>query len=168
MAAAAFAHPSKRKGRRDRMRLYPRERPGHVVRLLAGRLHAQLQLLPYRHAKTGAQPHRARDYRPDHGRAASAWRFSGVGAADRRPRANRRRRARGLEHRVHGHGRAALQSRKCDVRRRRDGRWRRAVGLEAPHHRLDLRRRAANRAARGRMRADAGDFAARGARRASR
>ena len=50
-------------------------------------------------------------------------------------------------------------------RRRRDGRWRRAVGLETPHHRLDLRRRAANRAARRRMRADAGDLAARGARR---
>ena len=60
------------------MRLYPGERPRHAVRLLAGRLHAQLQLLPHRHAKTGAKPHRARDYRPDHGRARRLGDFPGL------------------------------------------------------------------------------------------
>src|ERR1700755_935932 len=46
------------------MRLYPRDRSRHAVRLLAGRLHAQLLVLPYRHAAAGAQPDAGRDRRP--------------------------------------------------------------------------------------------------------
>ncbi len=43
--------------RRDRDRLHPRGDARHAVRLLPGRLHAQLLLLPHRHAEAGAQPH---------------------------------------------------------------------------------------------------------------
>ena len=43
----------------------PESDRGTLVRLLAGRLHAQLQLLPHRHAEARAQPDDARDCRPD-------------------------------------------------------------------------------------------------------
>ena len=39
-----------RSRRRDRVRLHPRERPRHALRLEPGRLHADLHLLPHRHA----------------------------------------------------------------------------------------------------------------------
>ena len=65
----------------------------------------------------------------------------------------RRGRARGVQHRVHGAGRAALQFRACARRdRRADGRGG-AFAVEAAHHRLDLRRRPGDGAAR---RANAG------------
>ena len=49
----------------------PGNRPRHAVRLLPGRLHAELLVLPHRHAAAGAQSHRGRNRRPDHGRARS-------------------------------------------------------------------------------------------------
>src|SRR5262249_47684240 len=39
--------------RRGRNRPYPRGRPRHLVRLLAGRLHADLLVLPHRHPTPG-------------------------------------------------------------------------------------------------------------------
>jgi 23S rRNA (adenine2503-C2)-methyltransferase len=43
---------------RGRGRLYPRGGSRHAVHFLAGRLHADLFVLPYRHAEAGAQPDR--------------------------------------------------------------------------------------------------------------
>ncbi len=103
MAAAHAADRPARQGRRDRVRLYPGDRPRHALRLQPGRLHAQLHVLPYRHAGLGAQP----DARPRS--SARSWsRATGSAispAASRRPTAlvpSRRGRARGLQHRVHG------------------------------------------------------------------
>ncbi len=45
-------------------RLYPRKRPRHLVRFLAGRLHADLPLLPHRHPEAGAQSGSRRDTGP--------------------------------------------------------------------------------------------------------
>ena len=132
-----------RQGRRDRMRLHPGERPRHAVRLQPGRLHAQLHVLPHRHAELGAQPDRRRDRRPGAGRARPARRLSRRRRADRRARALRRGRARRLQHRLHGHGRAALQFRQRRDAIARAHRRRRPVAVEAAHHRLDLGRRAA-------------------------
>ena len=44
-----------RQGRRDRVRLYPGVGSRHALRLEPGRLHAQLHVLPHRHAAAGAQ-----------------------------------------------------------------------------------------------------------------
>ena len=46
-----------------RDRVHPGTGPRNALRLLAGRLHAQLPLLPHRHAEAGAQSHaRARSW----------------------------------------------------------------------------------------------------------
>ncbi len=49
--------------------LYPRDGSRHAVHFLSGGLHADLFLLPYRHAEAGAQPDRGRDHRAGHARA---------------------------------------------------------------------------------------------------
>ncbi len=77
-------------------------------------------------------------------------------------------RARGLQHRLHGHGRAALQFRRGARRHRHAHRRRRAFAVEAAHHGLHLRRRSRDGAARRRMRDDAGGVAARDQQRAAR
>ena len=74
--------------RRDRVRLHPRERPRHALRLQPGRLHADLLLLPHRHAAARAQPDRAGDRGA--GRSSPAT-GSATGRASRRPRARARR-----------------------------------------------------------------------------
>ena len=97
MAAALRRRP----GGRDRP--HPRGGSRHAVRLLAGRLHPHLHVLPYRHAAPGAQPRR----RP-RSSARSCWRATRS--------ANGRRRQDGPaahQHRADGHGRAALQFRQC-------------------------------------------------------
>jgi len=48
-------HPGRESARR-RMRLYPGDRPRHVVSLESGRLHAHVLVLPHRHAAAGPQP----------------------------------------------------------------------------------------------------------------
>ena len=130
------------KGAGDRMRLYSGIRPRHAVRLVQVGC-----TLNCTFCHTGTQPLVrnltaaeivgqvlvARDRLGD---------FPGASRADRRARAEGRRRARRLQHRLHGHGRAALQFRQCARRDRHHGRRRRARHVEAPHHRLDLRRRA--------------------------
>ena len=73
---------------------------GTLVRLLAGRLHAELLVLPHRHAAAGAQSHRRRDRRPDHGGARPPQRLGRSRDADRQPPRHQRRHD--------GHGRAAL------------------------------------------------------------
>ena len=73
-----------RQGRRDRVRLHPRGRPRHVVRVEPGRLHAHLLLLPHGHAAPGAQPDLGRDRGAARGRPRPA---SATGRARRRPRA---------------------------------------------------------------------------------
>ena len=108
---------------RDRDRLHPRGGPRHALRLEPGRLHAHLQLLPYRHAEARAQPHRRGDRRPDPARPRPARRLARrepptTGAAV--PATGRL-----VSNVVHdGHGRAALQFRQrqggaADRRRRR-------------------------------------------------
>ena len=72
--AQMAAAPCRRQGGRDR--LHPRGGPRHALHLEPGRLHAHLQLLPYRHAEAGAQSHARRDRRPDHARARSPRRLA--------------------------------------------------------------------------------------------
>ena len=79
-AQVAFALAGRTSGRapaRSRMRLHPRHRARHALRLQPGRLHAQLHLLPHRHPAPGAQPHRRRDRRPGAGGARPARRLAG-------------------------------------------------------------------------------------------
>ena len=57
---------------RGRVRLHSGGRSRHAVRLQPGRLHAQLHVLPHRHAASRSQSDAGRDRRPDHGRARSA------------------------------------------------------------------------------------------------
>ena len=52
-----------RRRARGRGGLYPRGRPRHALRELAGRLYPHLFLLPHRHPETGAQPDRRRNHR---------------------------------------------------------------------------------------------------------
>ena len=73
-------------------------------------------LLPHRHAEAGAQPHAAEIVGAGHDRARPAWRMARRSAPKHRS-ACRTRRAR-HQHRVHGHGRAALQFRQCARRDR--------------------------------------------------
>ena len=81
----------------------PGDRPRHLVHFEPGRLHAQLHVLPHRHAAAGAQSDRSRDRRPG-------------GSGPRPPRrlaardepGRRARKAPGLQHRHDGNGRAAL------------------------------------------------------------
>ena len=78
--AAAAADPRARgKRARDRDRLHPRGRPRHAVHLEPGRLHADLLVLPYRHAAAGAQPRGAGDRRPDPAGARPHRRLAGRG-----------------------------------------------------------------------------------------
>src|ERR1019366_3399025 len=71
MAAAAAGRGARsgdwRAPARGGMRLYPRHRPRHAVRLQPGRLHAHLFVLPHRYAAPGAQPHGGRDRRSGDG-----------------------------------------------------------------------------------------------------
>ena len=150
-----------RQGRRDRMRLYPGVRSRHALRLEPGRLHPQLLVLPHRHDAAGAQPDGGRDRRPGPRRPRPARRFSRRRCSGRRARAQGRGRPRGVQHRLHGHGRAALQFRGGARRDRDSDRRRRPVAVEAAHHRLDLRGRARDGEAWGRMRDDARGVAAR-------
>ena len=109
---------------RDRDRLHPRIRSRHAVRLLAGRLHAHLLVLPHRHADAGAQPHRRRNPRPDPDGARAAGRFPRRRAARRwrarsgAARFGRQRRRQPRHHQCgdDGHGRAALQLRQRQER----------------------------------------------------
>ena len=75
----------------------------------AGRLHADLQLLPYRHAEAGPQSHVAGDHRrSSSSRATGSAIFPDWSApTDGLMPGGEGVRAR-LEHRLHGHGRAAL------------------------------------------------------------
>ena len=116
---------------------HPGRGPRHAVRLLAGRLHAHLQVLPHRHAAPGAQPVRAGDREPDHAGARSSRR---VAEPEGRPHA--------VQHRHDGHGRAALQ-----LRQRRQGAEDRDGprghrDLAPPHHPVDRGRGADDRALR--------------------
>ena len=102
-AQVAAALPRRQRGR-DRQ--HPRGGSRLGVRVEPGRLHADLQLLPHRHAAAGAQPQPRRDRRPVHGGARQLRRMAD---ADRDH-------AHAFKHRHDGHGRAALQ-----FRQRRDG-----------------------------------------------
>ena len=136
--AQMAAAPRRRQGGRDG--LHPRGGSRHAVHLEPGRLHAHLQLLPHRHADAGAQPHRrARS-------SARSWWRATASATGPAPSpttsAASRHRAQDHQRRADGHGRAALQFRQ---RARRHGDRRRRRGhrvSQAPHHALDLRRRA--------------------------
>ena len=59
------------------MRLYPRERSRHALRIEPGRLHPELHLLPHRNAKACPQFDRARDHLPSFHRAGKTWGFPG-------------------------------------------------------------------------------------------
>ncbi len=52
-----------RQGRRDRVRLHSRNRSRHALRVEPGRLHADLLVLPYRHAAPRPQPDGGRNRR---------------------------------------------------------------------------------------------------------
>ena len=80
---------ARRAAARSRMRLHSRHRPRHALRLQPGRLHAQLLVLPHRHAAPGAQSHGRRDRRPGDGGARPLGRLAG-----RRRGPNRRHRVR--------------------------------------------------------------------------
>ena len=142
-------HRPARQRRRDRVRLYPGGRPRHLVRVEPSRLHADLLVLPHgitqrlvrnlTSAEIAAQLVVARDRLGDWpGRTPPAGAFLPSGRKPLR-----------FQHRLHGHGRAALQSGQRGaggggVERQRGAR------LVAPaHHRLDLRRRAADGAGLG-------------------
>ena len=95
----------------------PEEGRGTLCVSQPGRLHADLLVLPHRHAAAGAQPDGGRDRRPDHAGARRPRRMAGAG-----PGAQGRDAA-SVQHRADGHGRAALQLRECARRDEdRDGR----------------------------------------------
>uniref|UniRef100_A0A0N4ZDF4 PEGA domain-containing protein n=1 Tax=Parastrongyloides trichosuri TaxID=131310 RepID=A0A0N4ZDF4_PARTI len=120
-------------GHRGRDRLHPGRGPGRrSVRLVTGRLHPELHLLPHRHAEAGPQPDRGRDRGPGPG---GPRRPGGMALAQGRPPA--------VEHRLHGHGRAALQSRQRRRRHRHHRRQRGHRPVAPPDHGVDLGRRAA-------------------------
>jgi 23S rRNA (adenine2503-C2)-methyltransferase len=75
---AQVPRPHRRRAR-GRNRLYSRGGPRHALHLLPGRLHADLLLLPHRHAEAGAQPDRRGDRRPDHARPRRSGRLAGPG-----------------------------------------------------------------------------------------
>ena len=90
MAAAAGLAGARRRRARDRDGLHSRSRARHAVHFQPGRLHAQLHVLPYRHAAPRAQPHGPGDRRPDpagarpHRRLGLAEGGRGEGACRRR------------------------------------------------------------------------------------
>ena len=129
---------------RSRVRLHSGSRPRHAVHFEPGRLHAQLHVLPYRHAAAGAQSDAGRNRRPGRAGARPARRL----AARRAPPAGSRDEAPRLQHRDDGHGRAALQFRGCARRPHRRGRRRGPEHLQAAHHAVDLGRGADDRARR--------------------
>ena len=156
--AVPLSAARRRPAGRDRDRLHSRGRPRHALHLQPGRLHADLLLLPHRHAEAGAQPdRRGNPHAADDG-ARPARRFPRPRHAGRRHRAGRR--PQDLQHRHDGHGRAALQFRGGEEGAADRLRRRRAVAVEAPHHAVDLRRRARNLPHRRRDRRHAGDLAA--------
>ena len=128
-AQVAAALPRRQRGRDGQ---HPRGGSRLGLRLEPGRLHADLQLLPHRHAAAGAQPGAGRDRRPVHGGARQLRRMADADRDD----------AHAHQHRHDGHGRAALQFRqRGDGAQDRHGR----AGHRAqppPHHALDLGRRA--------------------------
>ena len=69
---------------RIRDRLHPGRRPRHALRLLPGRLHAQLPLLPHRHAEAGQESHALRNRRPADGGARRARRLAVHRSASRK------------------------------------------------------------------------------------
>ena len=151
--------PDERGARHEVEMVYiPEEDRGTLCISSPGRLHAHLHLLPHRHAEAGAQPHRRRDRRP--------------GDDGARPREGLAARHRGQPHAAlgrplhhqcgaDGHGRAALQFRQREGRDGDRHRRRGHLAVEAPHHAVDLRRRAGDPARRRRDRHHAGDLAAR-------
>ena len=89
--AVAAARRERRRARRMRSSAsISRNRPRHAVHVEPGRLHAQLLVLPHRHAAAGAQSHRRRDRRPGHGGARPARRLAARRAPSRRSREKRR------------------------------------------------------------------------------
>ena len=80
VAAAPAGRARRRAAARGRVRLHSRDRSRHALRFQPGRLHADLLVLPHRHAAAGAQPDAGRDRRPDHGGARPARRFHRHGA----------------------------------------------------------------------------------------
>ena len=129
---------------RDRDRLHPRGRPRHALRLLAGRLHADLLVLPHRHAEAGAQPDGGRDPRR---RCSSP--ATGSAISPDRDHAGRRDRARAEGRKVSnivmmgmGEPLYNFDNVKKALLIASDG-----DGLalsQAPHHAVDLGRRAGN------------------------
>ena len=118
----------------------PEEGRGTLCISSPGRLHADLLVLPYRHAEAGAQPDRRGDPDAADDGARQARRFPRPRHAGRGDRAGRR--PQDLQHRHDGHGRAALQFRGSEEGAAdRLGR-RRAVAVEAAHHAFHLGRRA--------------------------
>ena len=87
----------------------PEEGRGTLCISSPGRLHADLLVLPHRHAEAGAQPDRRRDPDPADDGARPARRLPRPRHAGRGDRAGRR--PQDLQHRHDGHGRAALQFR---------------------------------------------------------
>ena len=91
-----------------RMRLHPGDRPRHALRLEPGRLHAQLLVLPYRHAEASCAISRAGEIVAQvmiaRDRLGDFPAQPAEGARPMRPRACH-------QYRDDGHGRAALQFR---------------------------------------------------------
>ena len=152
--------PDERGARHEVEMVYiPEEDRGTLCISTPGRLHADLHLLPHRHAEAGAQP----DAGEIVGQVMLARdRREGLAAAtSRRNPTPPLERALHHQHRDDGHGRAALQ-----FRQRARTRWRSSsdgegiVAVEAPHHAVDLRRRAGDGPRRRRDRRHAGDLAA--------
>ncbi len=143
---AAAAGRVRRTAARGRVRLYSGDRPRHAVHFEPGRLHAQLLVLPHRHAAAGAQPHGRRDRRPGRAGARSAERLAAGGGTGRRGAGKAPR----LQRRDDGDGRAALQFRGGARRLERRRRRRRSEHLQAADHAVDLGRRAEHRPRRGR------------------
>ena len=149
---------------RGRVRLHPGDRPRHLCvssqvgcTLTCSFCHTGTQRL-VRNLTPGEIVGQVMVARDRLGDFIGMERAQGAGPADRR-------RALHLQHRDDGDGRAALQFR-GGARRARRGAGRRRPGIsQAPHHAVDLRRGADDRARRRRDRRHAGDLAARGARR---
>ena len=104
--------------------------PGHHVHQLAGRVRHELPVLRDRAGGAGPEPVHRRDRAPDRGRDAGAPGRRGP----RRPGA-------AVQHRLHGHGRAArqLQARRRRHPRPHRPRPRRPRHVAARHHRVDRR-----------------------------
>ena len=145
----------------------PEERPRHALHLEPGRLHADLLVLPHRHAEAGAQP----DARPrSSARSWSRATASANGRARRPPKDGivPPTASASHQHRADGHGRAALQFRQRARRARHRLPTARAWRSRSAASRCRPPASCRDRPLRRRDRRDAGDLAARGARRAAR